>query len=206
MSPSTSLKPGLILASQSVGRLAMLRDAGVDVEPHAAMVDEDSIRQSMVSEGARPRETADALAEAKARKVSRKFPGAMVLGCDQILVSADGQLLDKPDCPAMAVEHLTLLSGKTHRLITAAVICDAGEPVWRIVDTAQMAMRPLTPAFVDSYVARYWDEIRQCVGCYRIEAEGAQLFSDVSGSQFTVIGLPLLPVLDYLRIRGLLAT
>jgi septum formation protein len=182
----------------------MLRAAGVEVEAHAALVDEESIKQAMVAEGAKPRDIADALAEAKARKVSRKFPTSLVLGCDQILVTADGQLLDKPDDPEKAKAQLVMLSGTTHRLISAAVICENGEPVWRVIDTAQMAMRSLTAVFIEHYVAQYWEPIRHCVGCYRIEAEGAQLFSSVSGSQFTIIGLPLLPVLDYLRIRGLL--
>jgi septum formation protein len=196
---------GLILASQSAGRIAMLRAAGIDVDAHPAFVDEESIKQALAGEGAKPRDIADALAEAKARKVSRKNPTALVLGCDQILVTADGQCLDKPETPQVAAEHLAALSGKAHRLISAAVICENGEPVWRIVDTAQMTMRALSPAFIDGYVARYWQQIRTSVGCYRIEAEGAQLFASVSGSQFTIIGLPLLPVLDYLRIRGLLA-
>lgn len=194
----------MILASQSAGRIAMLRAAGVEVEAHAPLVDEDNIKQAMAAEGAKPRDIADALAEAKARKVSRKFPTALVLGCDQILVTADGRLLDKPEDPEKAKAQLTMLSGATHRLISAAVICENGEPVWRIIDTAQMTMRPLSAAFIEDYVAHYWDHIRHSVGCYRIEAEGAQLFSSVSGSQFTIIGLPLLPVLDYLRIRGLL--
>lgn len=184
----------------------MLRAAGVEVEAHASLVDEDSIKQAMLAEGAKPRDIADALAEAKARKVSRKFPTSLVLGCDQILVTADGQLLDKADDPDKAKAQLVMLSGTTHRLISAAVICENGEPVWRIIDTAQMTMRSLSAAFIEDYVACYWGQIRHCVGCYRIEAEGAQLFSSVSGSQFTIIGLPLLPVLDYLRIRGLLRT
>jgi septum formation protein len=182
----------------------MLRAAGVEVEAHAPLVDEDSIKQALAADFAKPRDVADALAEAKARKVSRKFPGRLVLGCDQILVTADNVLLDKPEGPAMAETHLAMLSGNTHRLISAAVICENGEPVWRIVDTAQMTMRPLSEAFIADYVAQHWEQIRHCVGCYRIEAEGAQLFASVSGSQFTVIGLPLLPVLDYLRVRGLL--
>jgi septum formation protein len=194
----------LILASQSAGRIGMLAAAGVKVEASAPLVDEDSIKRGMGADGAKPRDIADALAEAKARKVSRKFPGRLVLGCDQILLTADGVILDKPESPAMAETHLAMLAGKPHRLISAAVICENGEPVWRIVDTAQMTMRPLSEAFIGDYVARYWQHIRHCVGCYRIEAEGAQLFSSVSGSQFTVIGLPLLPVLDYLRVRGLL--
>ena len=184
----------------------MLRAAGVEVEAHAPLVDEDSIKEAMIGDGAKPRDIADALADAKARKISRKFPGRLVLGCDQILVTGDGEILDKPESPEIAVQHLTLLSGKTHRLISAAVICENGEPVWRIADTAQMTMRPLSETFIADYVARYWDHIQYCVGCYRIEAEGAQLFTSVSGSQFTVIGLPLLPVLDYLRVRGLLPT
>jgi septum formation protein len=194
----------IILASQSSARIAMLRDAGVEVEAHPALVDEASIKQSLIADGAKARDIADALAEAKARKVSRKFASALVLGCDQILVTAKGQILDKPESIDDARAHLTMLSGKTHRLVSAAVMCENGEPVWRIVDTAQMTMRALSDEFVSRYVETYWEQIRHCVGCYRIEAEGAQLFASVSGSQFTVIGLPLLPVLDYLRVRGLL--
>ena len=182
----------------------MLRAAGVEIEAHTPLVDEDRIKRALVSEGAKPRDIADALAEAKVRKVSRKFPGRLVLGCDQILVTNGGAILDKPESVEIAAKHLAMLSATTHRLISAAVICENGEPVWRIADTAQMTMRPLSDAFVADYVVRYWDHIRHCVGCYRIEAEGAQLFTSVSGSHFTVIGLPLLPVLDYLRVRGLL--
>lgn len=192
----------LILASGSAGRLAILRAAGVDVEAHVPAVDEDSIKEAMAGEDAKPRDIADALAEAKATKVSRKFPGELVLGCDQILVTAEDLLLDKPQNADDAKAHLRILSGSTHRLISAAVICEGGIPVWRMVDTAKMTMRPLSEEFIDDYVERYWSEIRHCVGCYRIEAEGAQLFTGISGSHFTVIGLPLLPVLDYLRVRA----
>jgi septum formation protein len=124
----------LILASQSSGRIAMLQSAGVEVEAHPALVDEASIKDSLVASGAKARDIADALAEAKARKVSRKFPTALVLGCDQLLVTADGTLLDKPETRDDAREHLAMLSGSTHRLISAAVICENGAPVWRIVD------------------------------------------------------------------------
>lgn len=194
----------MILASQSAGRLAMLRAAGVEVEAHPAAVDEDSIKQALATDGAKPRDIADALAEAKAVKVSRKFPSELVLGCDQILVTADGVLLDKPGTPDEAVAHLTLLSGAAHRLISAAVISEGGVPVWRVVDAAQLTMRTLSADFIQNYVAQHWQHIHHSVGCYRIEAEGAQLFSNIAGSQFTIIGLPLLPLLDYLRVRGLL--
>ena len=196
----------LILASQSAARIATLNAAGVSIEAVPALVDEQSIKTSLVQAGAKPRDIADALAEAKARKLSRKMPMAMVLGCDQICVGPDGYIYDKPETPEDARAHLAQLSGKVHRLISAAVICEQGEPVWRIIDTAQLTMRSLSPQFIDNYVDRYWDEIRHCVGCYRIEAEGAQLFANVSGSQFTIIGMPLLPLLDYLRVRGLLTT
>lgn len=196
----------LILASKSAGRLAMLRAAGVDVTVQIPSVDEDSIKTAMTAEGAKPRDIADALAEAKAVKVSRKFPAGLVLGCDQILVTAGGIMLDKPESRDAATAHLKLMSGTTHRLVSAAVICEGGKPVWRVVDTAQMTMRELGDEFITQYVEAYWEHIRHSVGCYRIEAEGAQLFASVSGSQFTIIGLPLLPVLDYLRVRGLLPT
>jgi septum formation protein len=196
----------IILASGSAGRLAILRAAGVEVQAHGSSVDEDSIKAALLSEGAKPRDIADALAEAKAIKVSRKFLGDIVIGCDQILVTANGALLDKPKDAADAVAHLQMLSGSGHRLISAVVICEAGVPVWRAVDTAQMTMRLLSDTFIYAYVAEHWQNIRHCVGCYRIEAEGAQLFTAITGSQFTVIGLPLLPVLDYLRTRGKLPT
>jgi septum formation protein len=184
----------------------MLRAAGVDVTPFPSAVDEQSIKEGLAAAGAKARDIADALAEAKAVKISRKLPGDLVIGCDQILVTADGQLLDKPESPEEARTHLQMLSGKVHRLISAAVICEGGAPVWRIVDTAQMTMRSLSDGFIASYVERHWDHIHHCVGCYRIEAEGAQLFASVSGSHFTIIGMPLLPVLDYLRLKGLLET
>lgn len=182
----------------------MLQAAGVDVEPCPALVDERSIKDALLLTGAEPRDIADALAEAKAIKVSRKMRDRLVLGCDQLLVSAEGHVFDKPETPDDARAHLATLSGKAHRLMSAAVICEGGKPVWRVVDTATLTMRPLSSDFIDQYVAHHWEQIRHCVGCYRIEAEGAQLFTRVSGSQFTVIGLPLLQVLDYLRLRSLL--
>jgi septum formation protein len=199
-----SLGAHIILASQSAGRLHMLRNAGVQVEPQAPMLDETTLIQGLKAEGAKPRAIADQLAEAKAIKVSRKFPTGLVLGTDQILVTDDSQILEKPENAEQAIEHLTLLSGKTHRLISAAVFCESGNPVWRHSDTARLTMRPLSPTFIQQYVADHWDAIRHCVGCYRIEAEGAQLFASVSGSQFTIIGLPLLAVLDYLRPRDIM--
>lgn len=196
----------VVLASSSAGRLAMLSAAGVVVIPVPALVDEDSIKVALVGEGAKARDITDAVAQAKALKISRKYPGDLVIGSDQILVMADGSLADKPRDKTDASEQLRALSGQTHTLFSAAVICEAGRPVWREVETAKMTMRVLSNAFIDDYVARYWNEIQGCVGCYRIEAEGAQLFTRIEGNQFAVIGMPLLPVLGYLRERGILTS
>ncbi len=192
----------LILASKSAARLAMVEAAGIQLDSVAPMVDEESIRSVLRTSGASARDIADALAEAKAVKVSARYPGALVLGSDQILEAEDGSILSKSETPEDARCTLVRLSGKTHRLFSAAVIAEGGRPVWRHVDKAVMTMRPLSDEFIDGYIAQYWEEIRPCVGGYRIEAEGAQLFAKVDGNQFSIMGMPLLAVLDYLRIRG----
>lgn len=196
----------LVLASTSASRQAMLRGAGVAFECVAPNVDEDEIKRSMVAAGARAREVADALAEAKAVRVSRRLPGALVLGSDQILECADGVLLDKPAGRAGAEAHLRRLMGAEHRLVCGAVIALGGVSVWRVVDTARLTMRPLSDAFIADYLDREGDAVLGSVGAYRIEAFGAQLFSRIDGDHFTVMGLPLLPVLDFLRVRGVLAS
>jgi septum formation protein len=196
----------IILASQSSGRLNMLRNAGVSVEALPAMVDEASLIEALTAQQAKPRDIADQLAEAKATKISRKIPTALVLGADQILVTAQGDILQKASSPDEAEVQLAQLSGTSHRLISAAVIGENGNPVWRIIDTATLTMRDLSAGFIIDYVARNWTQIQHCVGGYQIEGEGAQLFSSITGSQFTIIGLPLLPVLDYLRIRKVLTS
>jgi septum formation protein len=196
------LTKSILLASKSEARLAMISAAGVRLDSVAPMVDEDSIRASLIEVKESARNISDALAEAKAVKISRKYPGTLVIGSDQILETEEGIILSKAETPSQAREALAQLSGKTHRLYSAAVIAEAGKPAWRHVDKAKMTMRILTPGFIDSYVGQYWEEIRPCVGCYRIEAEGAQLFAKIEGSQFTIMGVPLLHVLDYLRVRG----
>ncbi len=194
----------LILASKSKARLSMLELAGIQVEALASNVDEDALRDGLRAEGVTARNLADALAEAKAVRMSGRIGQAMVLGADQILALEDGTMLDKPSDPAEAKLHLQKLSGKKHKLFSAAVIAEQGSPVWRHVDIATLTMRSLSYSFIDEYVASEWDNIRYCVGCYEIEGRGVQLFSNIVGSQFTIMGLPILHLLDYLRIRGLL--
>ncbi|PCG13721.1 septum formation protein Maf [Sphingomonas adhaesiva] len=192
----------LILASQSASRTAMLSAAGVPFTAEPAHADEGALKAAMA--GAHPREVADALAELKALKVSARHPGRLVLGSDSLAVLADGAILDKPTSRDDARDHLRRMSGARHDLVSAAVIAENGQPVWRVVDKAKMFVRPLSDAFIDAYLDAEWPAIAGCVGCYRIEGPGAQLFARIDGSQFTVLGMPLLPVLDYLRVRKVL--
>lgn len=196
----------LILASQSASRRAMLDAAGVPYEAIPARVDEEAAKASLKQAKVAPRDLADALAELKAVKVSRGQPDALVLGSDSVVALEDGTMLDKPGTREQAAAHLRLLSGKRHELISAAVMAVDGAAVWRVVDRAKMLVRPLSDGFIEAYLGAEWPAISGCVGCYRIEGPGAQLFSRIEGSQFTVLGMPLLPVLDYLRVRGILAS
>ncbi|WP_394648743.1 Maf family protein [uncultured Sphingomonas sp.] len=192
----------LILASQSASRTAMLSAAGVPFTAEPAYADEAALKAAMA--GRHPRDVADALAELKALKVSARHPGHLVLGSDSLAVLDDGTILDKPASRDEARDHLTRMSGKRHDLVSAAVVAENGRPVWRIVDKARMFVRPLSPMFIETYLDAEWPAIAGCVGCYRIEGPGAQLFARIDGSQFTVLGMPLLPVLDYLRTRQVL--
>ncbi len=184
----------------------MLDAAGVPFEAISPGVDEEAAKESLRAQGLKARDMADALAELKALRVSGKHPGELVLGCDSVVELQDGRLLDKAASREEAAEHLRQLSGRRHYLHSAAVIAEAGRPVWRTVDRVTMHVRPLSDVFIADYLDREWEEARWCVGVYRVEGPGAQLFTRIEGSQFTVIGLPLLPLLDYLRVRGLLAS
>jgi septum formation protein len=192
----------LVLASLSAARRAMLEAAGVTFEAVAAHVDEEAAKTAYRAQGMSARDLADALAELKAVRVSVKRPGDIVLGCDQTLALEDGTMLDKAG-DALA-DQLRTLSGQTHRLHSAIVACEGGRPIWRHVDTAKLTMRPLSEAFIASYVQSEGAAAAACVGGYRIEGPGAQLFSRIDGSHFTILGLPLLPLLDWLRIRGIM--
>lgn len=194
----------IVLASQSQSRRTMLTAAAVPFEALSPGVDEDAAKEALRADGLNARALADALAELKALRVSRRVPGALVLGCDQTLSLSDGTMIDKAVDRADAERILRLLSGGVHHLHSAAVIVLNGEPIWRHIERVRMTVRPLSDAFITTYLDAEWEECRWCVGCYRIEGRGVQLFSKVEGSQFAVQGLPLLPLLDFLRIRGVL--
>ncbi|MDF0601283.1 Maf family protein [Psychromarinibacter sp. C21-152] len=193
----------IILASGSAIRRQLLENAGVPFDADPVRVDEDTIRDTMQADGAAPRDIADALAEAKARRGSARHPDALVIGCDQVL-NFDGRLLTKPDSPAEARAQLDALAGKRHQLLSAAVIYENGEPQWRHIGVVRMQMRQPSETYLDDYVARNWESIRSSVGGYKLEEEGIRLFTRVDGDYFTVLGLPLIEILGYLTTRGIL--
>ena len=193
----------LILASQSSSRRAMLDAAGVTYRAIPAHVDETSVKNALLAQGQPPRNLADALAEMKAIKISQSHPGELVIGSDSI-VSIDDVCFDKPADRDQAAAHLAAFSGKTMVLTSAVVVAEGGRPLWRHVEQARLSVRPLSPAFITAYLDAEWPAIGHCVGCFRMEAMGVQLFSAIKGDHFTILGMPLLPLLGFLRQRSAL--
>lgn len=195
--------PAVVLASQSRTRRLLLEAAGIVHESEPPRVDEDEIKRAMRGAGAPAAAIAERLAETKALSVSLRRPAALVIGCDQMLECA-GESFDKPATRALAAAQLAALAGRTHRLVSAAVVAQDGVRIWRAIDAASLAMRPLTPAFIEAYLDAVGETALAAVGAYQLEGLGAQLFARVEGDWFTVLGLPLLPLLEFLRERGVL--
>jgi septum formation protein len=191
----------LILASTSPFRKSMLANAGIDFVAEAPQVDERAVEAPLVETGVTPEEVAEVLATAKAMDVSERHPGVLVLGCDQTLSLGD-EVFHKPANMEGARRQLLALSGKTHQLTSAAVLVRDGDVLWRIVSVARMTMRRLEPAFIGRHLASVGDKALQSVGAYQIEGEGIQLFEKIDGDYFTIVGLPLLPLLAALRQLG----
>jgi len=194
----------IVLASGSAIRRQIMTEAGLDFDVITKPVDEAAIKEVMLSDGASLRDIPDALAEAKAMRVSHIEPG-LIIGADQIMVM-DNRLFDKPESIESARERLKLMRGKTHNLLGAIVICEDGHPVWRHMSKTTLTMRNFSDEFIESYLEQEGDLVTKSVGAYRFEGRGAQLFSHVEGDFFSILGLSLLPVLDYLRLRGAIAS
>lgn len=193
----------IILASGSQIRAQLLRNAGLSFDVSVPRIDEEMVKASLLAEEAGPRDVADTLAEMKARKVADKHPNAMVMGCDQVLAFKQS-ILSKPTSPEDAMQQLQLMRGEQHMLLSAAVIYHEGKPVWRHVGQVRLRMRDVSDAYLEGYITRNWDDIRHSVGAYQLEGEGVRLFHSINGDYFHVLGLPLLEVLAFLTLRGVI--
>lgn len=193
----------LILASRSPFRAALLKNAGLEFSTENADIDERTVEAPLYETGATPEDVAEVLAEAKAISVSENNPGAVVIGCDQTLSLGD-EIFHKPADLEAARRQLLKFSGKTHQLNSAVVLVKDGETLWRHVSMARMTMRDLDPGFVGRYLGRVGDGALASVGAYQVEGPGIQLFERIDGDYFTIVGLPLLPLLAELRKRDII--
>jgi septum formation protein len=189
---------GLILASGSESRAALLRNAGVDFIAIPAHVDEDAVKDSMLAAKQSHRAVADALAELKAQRVSSRHPQDFVIGADQVL-SFNGWLVSKCETMAAARNLLSELRGRSHELYSAVVLAKGGSVIWRHVEKATLTMLDFSDAVLDRHLEAGGESLLSGVGCYRLEDNGAQLFAKVDGDYFAILGLPLIPLLSALR-------
>lgn len=193
----------LLLASKSAPRRRMLEAAGIPFEPVEAELDERAAKEGLAAAGFDARGIAEELAQLKAISVSAP-PGDLVLGSDQTLELDDGTLLSKPQDRSDAAAQLRVMSGRNHHLHAAAVVAEGGEAVWWHSETVALTMRRLSERFIQAYLDGEYEAIRWSVGGYRIEGPGVQLFERIEGSHFSILGMPLIPLLGYLRERGLI--
>lgn len=193
--------PSVILASASPIRAELLRRNHVALEVRPARIDEDAVKSALLADAAPARDIVDQLAELKAYKIAQRHPEALVIGADQILVH-QGRILSKARDQEEARAQMQALQGDSHQLLSAAVIFENARPVWRHIGRADLTMRSMTPAEIDAYQSSHGDGVLATVGGYRIEEDGASLFTSITGDYFSILGLPLLELLQILRTRG----
>ena len=191
----------IVLASGSAIRGQMLSNAGIAFEAIVPRVDEEMIKMALQAEQATPRDIADALAETKARKIGGKHPDKLVIGCDQVL-DIEGQILSKPQTPEEVKEQLKALRGKRHSLLSAVVVYHELKPLWRHVGQVRLYMRDISDSYLNEYVDRNWPSLQSSVGGYKLEEEGVRLFSRIEGDYFTILGLPMIEMINYLTASG----
>ena len=203
--PPDPAAPALVLASASPSRRWLLDNAGLTFASEAAQIDEGEVKAALAADGADAGQVAETLAELKAQRVARHHPGSLIIGADQML-SCNDVWFDKPADLDHAAAHLRALAGRTHELISAVCVVRDGARLWHHGDRASLTMRPLGEEFIAAYLAALGAEALTSVGAYQLEGLGAQLFSRVEGDYFTILGLPLLALLDFLRNHGVVAT
>jgi len=196
-------EPTLVLASASASRRALLQAAGLRFQAVPAAVDEASLKEAALAEGLPARDTAVLLADAKARAVARRRPEALVIGSDQLMV-CEGRWFDKPADMVGAAAHLRALSGRTHQLVNGTVAWRGGQRIWQNAAVATLTVRVLGEAFIEAYLAAEGAALLATVGAYRMEGPGIHLFTAVDGEHSTILGLPMLPLLGFLRQQGVL--
>ena len=194
-------QPSIVLASGSVTRGALLAGAGLTFVTDIAAIDEGTIRDSARTEGAQPEDAAMLLAEMKARRIAPRHPDALIIAADQILV-CDGEWFEKPADLAAARAHLLALRGRTHVLATAVLCMAGGRRVWQHVAQPALTMRTFSDEFLDAYLAAEQEAVLSSVGAYRVEGLGVHLFARIEGDHSAILGLPLLPLLEFLRQHG----
>jgi len=193
----------VMLASASISRAEMLRNAGLTIRTSPASIDEEQIKETLKAKGAAISEVTVTLADAKASRIAANYPDAMVVVADQIL-ECGGEWFDKAPTMAAARSQLLKLRDREHRLVTSAVVRQKGTLLWRTTDVATLTMRNFSEEFLDWYLETNREDVLASVGCYRLELLGAQLFDKIEGDYFTVLGLPLLPMLEFFRTCGIL--
>ena len=193
----------LILASSSEVRKALLEKSNISFTSIKANIDEDAVKSSLLSENYSPRDIADALAELKASKISLKNQNSLVLGCDQIL-EFEGNILEKPLSKNSAIQQLMKISGKKHCAYSAAVIFESSQPIWRYVGKADLFLKNNSEEYISDYVNRNWDSIKNSVGGYKIEEEGCRLCTKINGDYFSILGIPLLEIINFLGVKGVI--